>query len=37
LWSGISGRLTAPEGERCFTLFAYAPGTPSYERTLAAE
>ncbi|MEE6262799.1 phosphotransferase enzyme family protein [Plantactinospora sonchi] len=30
------GRLTAPEGERCFALFTYAPGTPLYERTLTA-
>jgi Ser/Thr protein kinase RdoA (MazF antagonist) len=31
------GRLTAPEGERCFALFTYAPGTPSYDGTLTAE
>src|SRR5688572_12887472 len=31
------GRLTAPEGERCFALFTYAPGKPSYEATVTAE
>ena len=31
------GRLTAPEGERCFALFTYAPGAPSDEGTLTAE
>jgi Ser/Thr protein kinase RdoA (MazF antagonist) len=31
------GRLTAPEGERCFALFTHAPGTPLYEATLTAE
>ncbi len=31
------GRLAAPEGERCFALFTYAPGRPSYEGTLTAE
>jgi len=31
------GRLTAPEGERCFALFTHAPGTPLYEGTLTAE
>jgi len=31
------GRLTAPEGERCFALFTYAPGTPLYEGTPTAE
>jgi Ser/Thr protein kinase RdoA (MazF antagonist) len=28
------GRLAAPEGERCFALFTYAPGAPLYEGTL---
>ncbi|GAB3973775.1 hypothetical protein GCM10027615_37810 [Plantactinospora veratri] len=31
------GRLTAPEGERCFALFTHAPGTPLHEGTLSAE
>lgn len=31
------GRLTAPEGERCFALFTHAPGTPLYEGTLTTE
>lgn len=31
------GRLTAPEGERCFALFTHAPGTPLYEGTVTAE
>jgi Ser/Thr protein kinase RdoA (MazF antagonist) len=31
------GRLAAPEGERCFALFTYAPGRPSYEGMLTAE
>jgi Ser/Thr protein kinase RdoA (MazF antagonist) len=31
------GRLTAPEGERCFALFTHAPGGPLYEGTLTAE
>lgn len=31
------GRLTAPEGQRCFALFTYAPGKPSDEATLTAE
>ncbi|GAA0952356.1 phosphotransferase enzyme family protein [Virgisporangium aurantiacum] len=31
------GRLTAPEGERCFALFTHAPGTPSDEGTLTTE
>jgi Ser/Thr protein kinase RdoA (MazF antagonist) len=31
------GRLMAPEGERCFALFTYAPGAPLYEGTLTAE
>ncbi|WP_422772197.1 phosphotransferase enzyme family protein [Plantactinospora sp. WMMC1484] len=31
------GRLTAPEGERCFALFTHAPGAPLYEGTLTAE
>ncbi len=31
------GRLTAPEGERCFALFTYAPGKPSYDGTPTAE
>ena len=31
------GRLTAPEGERCFALFTYAPGKASYEGTPTAE
>lgn len=31
------GRLTAPEGERCFALFTYAPGRPLYEGTLTVE
>jgi Ser/Thr protein kinase RdoA (MazF antagonist) len=30
------GRLTVPEGERCFALFTYAPGTPSNECALTA-
>lgn len=30
------GRLTAPEGERCFALFTHAPGAPLYEGTLTA-
>jgi Ser/Thr protein kinase RdoA (MazF antagonist) len=32
----LLGRLTAPEGERCFALFSYAPGLPLYEGTLTA-
>jgi Ser/Thr protein kinase RdoA (MazF antagonist) len=31
------GRLTAPEGERCFALFTHAPGRPLDESTLTAE
>ncbi|MFJ8581777.1 phosphotransferase enzyme family protein [Micromonospora sp. NPDC093277] len=31
------GRLTAPEGERCFALFTHAPGTPLHEGTLTAD
>jgi len=31
------GRLTAPEGERCFALFTYAPGAPLYEASPTAE
>ncbi|AVT40603.1 hypothetical protein C6W10_33775 [Plantactinospora sp. BB1] len=31
------GRLTAPEGERCFALFTHAPGTPLHEGTLTVE
>jgi Ser/Thr protein kinase RdoA (MazF antagonist) len=31
------GRLTAPEGERCFALFTHAPGTPSYEGAVTAD
>lgn len=31
------GRLTAPEGERCFALFTHAPGAPLYEGALTAE
>jgi Ser/Thr protein kinase RdoA (MazF antagonist) len=31
------GRLMAPEGQRCFALFTYAPGKPSYEAALTAE
>jgi Ser/Thr protein kinase RdoA (MazF antagonist) len=31
------GRLTAPEGERYFALFTYAPGAPLYEATPTAE
>ncbi|MEQ4304958.1 phosphotransferase [Plantactinospora sp. B6F1] len=31
------GRLTAPEGERCFALFTHAPGRPLYEETLTPE
>ena len=31
------GRLMAPEGERCFALFTYAPGKPLYEGTPSAE
>lgn len=31
------GRLTAPEGERRFALFTYAPGKPLYEGTPTAE
>lgn len=31
------GRLLAPEGERCFALFTYAPGTPLYQGTLTAD
>jgi Ser/Thr protein kinase RdoA (MazF antagonist) len=31
------GQLTAPEGERCFALFTYAPGKPSHEATVTAE
>lgn len=30
------GRLTAPEGERCFTLLTYADGVASYDRELSA-
>ncbi|GIH07900.1 homoserine kinase [Rhizocola hellebori] len=30
------GRLTAPEGERYFALFTYAPGKPSYDGTTTA-
>ncbi|GIE99446.1 phosphotransferase enzyme family protein [Paractinoplanes rishiriensis] len=29
------GRLTAPEGERCFALFTHAPGSPLFEGTMA--
>ena len=31
------GRLTAPEGERYFALFTYAPGRPSYDGTHTRE
>ncbi len=31
------GRVMAPEGERCFALFTYAPGAPLYEGALTAE
>lgn len=31
------GRLTAPEGERCFALFSHAPGTSLHEGNLTAE
>lgn len=31
------GRLTAPEGERCFALFTLAPGVPLDQGTLTAE
>src|SRR5215475_7815699 len=31
------GRLTAPEGERCFALFTFASGMPLYDGKLTAE
>jgi Ser/Thr protein kinase RdoA (MazF antagonist) len=30
----LLGRLTAPEGPRCFALFAFAPGRPADDETL---